>query len=423
MRDDKQAEEKGQVAAGMPGDSPESSVSRRDFLRIGATYGMTATLSAAALLGTGYSATALAQTAGRINEQRSASSAKHTLRLGTVYNHDQHDIQRAGIWDFVRDLEERTDGEIHIEVVGAGSLCAETVCMQRAMQGVIDITSNSTQNGASAAPWLNALDYPFMWQSSGQIYDFFFNPESERLFRKTYREQHGMEMLFTTAELRGVLMGRTFRDRDPVTSVGDLRDTRIRATATQFGQAALRLMDMNPVPVDWTETLDAMRSGLVDGMETWPGAASAFNMAPVVTKLVRLNFIPGTQHVAIRSATFEGLEGHLQDAVLESAYNAQCAVMYNLEAARHMIIGDVENPQPGTIYGDAGTQVNVLSEEALEEAEEMAHPERSEYNELRRRLDGMAGFNVYEELLPVARRFPADELAINVVPRRWWKSA
>lgn len=404
-------------------DGEQAGVSRRDFLRIASRYGMTATLGAVAALGGTYTTAALAQTAGRISEERNRGSAKHTLRLGMVYSDAQHDIQRVGVWDFVRDLEERTDGAIRIEVVDSAGLCSETTCVQQTMQGVVDIGVSSTQNGASVAPWLNALDYPYMFQSPGQIYDFVFNPESERLFRKTYRERHNMEMLFTTAELRGILMGSSFRDEPPVTSLDQLKDTRIRATETQFGQIALRLLEMNPVPVAWGETLDALKSGLVDGMETWAGAAAAFNMAPAITKYVGLNFIPGTEHTAISTRAMDSLDDDgLREAVLESAYQTQQVIMYNFAAARHYIIGDVPEPAPHTIYGQSGTEMNFLSDDVLAEAEEIAHPTKDEYARLRERLNELAGFDVYEEMLPVARRFPKDELAINVVPRRWWKT-
>lgn len=398
------------------------SVSRREFLRIGSTYGFTAALGASAILGAGASTQALAQTAGRIQESRSGT-AKHTLRLGMVYGDAQHDIQRVGVWDFVRDLEDRTNGAIRVEVTGAGALCSETRCVQQAQQGVVDIAVSSTQNGASAAPWMNALDYPFMFQSPGQIYDFLYNPESERVFRSVLRQEHGLELLFSTAELRGVLMGSTYADRPPVTQLEDLRNARIRATETQFGQTALRLMGMNPLPVAWAETLDAMRSGLVDGMETWAGAAASFSMAPVVSKVVALGFIPGTEATFLRSDTMNSLEPDLQEAVMESAYLAQQVVMYNFAAARHEIIGDVANRGPQTIFAQSGTELNIPSAEFRAEVESVAGADNSEYDGLKERLNGMAGFDAYKEIAPIARRFPADELAINVVPRRWWKSA
>lgn len=401
----------------------ETKTSRRDFLRIGSAYGMTATLGAAALLGGSFSPIALAQTADRISNDRAKAKPKHTLKLGMVYSDAQHNIQRAGVWDFIRDLEARTNGAIQVEVINNGQLCSETTCVQKAMQGVIDIGVSSTQNGASVAPWLNALDFPYMFQTPAQIYDFFYNPESERVFRKIYRERHNMEMLFSTAELRGVMLGSNFAGKPAITELEQLKQARIRATETQFGQVALRLLGMNPVPVAWTETLDALRSGLVDGMETWPGAAAAFNMMPAIVKIVRLNFIPGTEHTAIRSQTFDKLDGSLQDALLESAYLTQQNIMYGFATARYAIIGDEENSGPNTMVGRAGAELNILSPEVLAQAEEVAYPTKPDYASLHNRLNKMAGFDAYETIKGVARRLPANAGVLDVVPRRWWQSA
>ena len=65
----------------------------------------------------------------------------------------------------------------------------------------------------------------------------------------------------------------------------------------------------------------------------------------------------------------------------------------------------------------------VVDEEALAEAEAMCNPMKPEYASWHKRLNGMAGFEVYESMKPVAREYSAEALAIDVTPRRWWKSA
>ena len=70
------------------------------------------------------------------------------------------------------------------------------------MQGVLDIASSSTQNASSVAPWLNAIDFPYMFQSNGQLYHFFMNPKSDKFYRKVYREKNRMEILFVLCEMR-----------------------------------------------------------------------------------------------------------------------------------------------------------------------------------------------------------------------------
>ena len=128
------------------------------------------------------------------------------------------------------------------------------------------------------------------------------------------------------------------------------------------------------MPIAWSETLDGLKQGLIDGAETWSGAAAWANMAPVVSQDVQLNFFAGTQATSMRSQSFEALSPTLKDAVLESAYTTQLWVQGHHEAALNQIVG-ATNPQlPDTIYAQNGVRVADLSPEALKEAEEMCSP-------------------------------------------------
>src|SRR3546814_5574850 len=57
------------------------------------------------------------------------------------------------------------------------SVCAEQVCIQKSLQGVLDMGAASTQNASGIVPWLNAIDFPYMFQSNGQLYNFFRSEE------------------------------------------------------------------------------------------------------------------------------------------------------------------------------------------------------------------------------------------------------
>lgn len=397
-------------------------VSRRDFMRISKRYGTVATYAAVAGMTGVFSAEALAAGAESVYERKYKKPAKHTLKFGAVFRHEHTQIQRIGVWDFARDVEERTDGEIRIDMLMGNSICSEPVCIQKAMQGIIDIAASSTQNASSVVPWLNAIDFPYMFQSNGQLYHFLMNPKSERLFRKVYREKYKMEILWGLCEMRKLFMGLKWKDKPPITKIGDIAGTKNRVTNTQLGRIAMQLMDLNPVPVAWVETLDAMKSGLIDGMETWATATTAFNMAPVVSQYVGLNFIPGVEHLAIRTQTLDKLGNALADQVREAGYMAQVTTMYNNEVGLVTITGEVANPGPDTFFGKHRVKMNFFDDAALKECEELASPKKPEYDRWHEKLNEMAGFNVYDELLPVAREYPKDKAAIDVEPRRWWKS-
>ena len=404
-------------------DDKLSGVSRRDFMRISKQYGLTATYAGVATMGGVFSSEALAKSVNTQYDKQLAKPAKHTIKLGTVVGKKHDRIIRFGYWEFASDLEVRTDGELRVDVLGANAICAEQVCVQKAMQGVIDIASSSTQNASSVAPWLNAIDFPYMFQSNGQLYHFFMSPKSDKFYRKVYREKNRMEILWVLCEMRQLYMGLKWKDKPAITEIGHLAGTKNRVTNTQLGRIAMQLMKLNPVPVAWVETLDALKNGLIDGMETWTTATTAFNMAPVVSQYVGIKFIPGTGHVAINTRSLDKLGDRLKADVMESGYQAQRAVMYSNEAGLALVSGEVPNPGPETIFGKSGTRMNFFSDEALKECADIADASRPEYNRWHEKLNKMCGFSLYDEFKPVARAYPKDALAINVEPRRWWKSA
>ena len=404
-------------------DDKLSGVSRRDFMRISKQYGLTATYAGVATMGGVFSSEALAKSVNTQYDKQLAKPAKHTIKLGTVVGKKHDRIIRFGYWEFASDLEVRTDGELRVDVLGANAICAEQVCVQKAMQGVIDIASSSTQNASSVAPWLNAIDFPYMFQSNGQLYHFFMSPKSDKFYRKVYREKNRMEILWVLCEMRQLYMGLKWKDKPAITEIGHLAGTKNRVTNTQLGRIAMQLMKLNPVPVAWVETLDALKNGLIDGMETWTTATTAFNMAPVVSQYVGIKFIPGTGHVAINTRALDKLGDRLKADGMESGYQAQRAVMYSNEAGLALVSGEVPNPGPETIFGKSGTRMNFFSDEALKECADIADASRPEYNRWHEKLNKMCGFSLYDEFKPVAREYDKDALAINVEPRRWWKSA
>ncbi len=402
-------------------------VSRRDLLRLAKQYGWSSTLLAAGGLTGAITLPRLAEAANSTYEKRFGGEAKHTLKFGAAgFNERNLLIERAGCLQFVNDLEERTDGAIRIEFIGNNQICGQLNCVKKTQQGIVDIYAASTQNSAGGAPYLNVLDYAYMFPSRAAQYYFMYHPASQKILRDPMRSRHNIEFLFTHAELRGIQLGLKWKDKPTVTSVEQLAGTKNRVTGTQLGRIAMELMDLNPVPIAWEETLDGLKQGLIDGAETWMSAVAYANMSPVVSQCVDLKFFCGTEHTAMNAKVFDKLGGELQDAVMESAYLTQVHVQAANEAALVNTVGAANPQHPDTIFAKNDVRVADLSDAEISKAEQMCSPEfqPEPWAEWRERLNKWAGgIDTYTEIHKIAREIPKDMLAENVEPRRWWKSA
>ncbi len=401
-------------------------ISRRDLFKIAGRYGMSSTLLAAGTFGGAMSFANLAKAAESTYEKRFAKEAKYTLKFGASgFNARNLLIERAGCLEFARDLESRTDGEIRVEFIGDNQICGQTSCVEKTQQGIVDIYAASTQNSAGGAPYLNVLDYAYMFRNRADQYYFLYSPASQALLREPYEKRHGLKFLFSHAELRGIQLGLNFADKPTVTSIDELAGTKNRVTGTQLGRIAMEALNLNPVPVAWEETLDGLKQGLIDGAETWASAVAYANMAPVVSQSVHLNFFCGTEHTAMSASVFDSLGGELQDAVMESSYLAQVHVQAANEVALINTVGQSDPQLPNTIFAQNDVRNAFLSEAEIKKAEEMCSPEYQPqlWEQWRERLNGWSGgLDTYQDIYNEVRNIPGDTLPENVEPRRWWKA-
>jgi TRAP-type C4-dicarboxylate transport system substrate-binding protein len=402
-----------------------SSVSRRDFMKVSGKFGMTSTLLAAGVLGAGATLPQLASAAAETDKKRYAIEPKFKLKFGASgFNDTNLDIQKSGQLFFARDLEERTNGAIRVEFIGSNQICGQVNCVKKTQQKIVDIYSASTQNSAGGAPYLNVLDYAYMFPSRAAQYHFLYSQKSEALLREPLRKRHNIQFLFSHCELRGLQLGLKWKDKPLVTSIDQLAGTKNRVTGTQLGRIAMQLMKLNPVPVAWSETLDALKTGLIDGAETWMGAVAYAGMAPVVSQAVDLKFFCGTEHTAINLDVFNSLGSDLQEDMMESAYVAQIFTQGMNEAALFDIIGGTVPQKPGTIFAENNVRVATLSDAEIKKAEQMCSPEYvpEPWEKWRERLNGWSGgHDTYKEIFDIAREIPKDMAAVNVKPQRWWR--
>ncbi|MEL6958017.1 MAG: TRAP transporter substrate-binding protein [Pseudomonadota bacterium] len=400
-------------------------ISRRDFFKLTSQYGISSTLLAAGTFGGAMSIGSLAKAAESTYERRFGQEPQFSLKFGAAgFNARNLLIERAGALEFARDLESRTDGAIRVEFIGDNQICGQLSCVEKTQQGIIDIYAASTQNSAGGAPYLNVLDYAYMFRSRADQYHFLYSPESVRLLRDPYEQRHGLKFLFSHAELRGIQMGMSFADKPTITTIEEMFGTKNRVTGTQLGRIAMEALNLNPTPVAWEETLDGLRQGLIDGAETWASAVAYANMSPVVSQSVDLRFFCGTEHTAMSAEVFDSMPGELQDAVMESAYWTQVHIQGANEAALVKTVGFSDPQMPGTIFAENDVRVATLSDAEIRKAEEMCSPEFQPqlWEEWRERLNAWSGGqDTYQDIYNIAREIPADMLPENVEPRRWWR--
>jgi TRAP-type C4-dicarboxylate transport system substrate-binding protein len=390
--------------------------SRREFGRLATVFGASAAIGAF---------TGCSSDSGGLRGKTGQNGAKQTLRFGIAgHTPAVNKVLPTGMWFFKEDLAERTDGAIEVELFGGNSVCTELDCAQKVLTGSLDGGNSSTENAAQTIPFLNALDFPYMWPSAASQYHFLYSSDGDRIVREPLREKYGLELLFSMAELRSIYLGRKWKDVDSVTKPEQVRGAKLRVTGSVMGIKALEQFGAAPVSLDWAGTLQALRSGEVDGMETSALPAAGYGMTEEMSHDVRIEFFPIFETGFISTEIMEGFSDDLRTAVLESAYETQRRIQKLVPERWENVAGVAEPPPPGTIYAESGLQVDVLDQEQLAPWRELASPESNPgpYEEWRKRLAKMGdGEDYFTRLSSLARELPTDTKVADVPSRRWWE--
>jgi TRAP-type transport system periplasmic protein len=411
----------------------ERPVSRRDFSRIAMTIGLTSTLFALdsfTKAGATPSAAMLAQKAKDIEKARS-KKAKYRFRYGAAgHSQDTTWVAKSGSLDFVRELEERTDGEIRVDYLGSNTICGEMDCGEKASMGIIDFYLASTNNAATTFPYLLNLDWGALWQNRAQLYSFCYDHRSEQLWREPMRRLYGIEMLFGDYGLRALFMSKVkYGEGKPIVdTVEKLQATnaKVRTTGTNFGLLSLKLMGVNPVAISYEEVVDAVRQGAIDGADAWEVPFSMIRFTQYTGQYLYLKYCSGNWITGMNYNKLKSLPTSVQETIMEAAYLTQVMVHGKQEAAIYIKAGagDTEDPPVGSEHWVSGVRNVIWSDEEYGKLEKLISPKYNpdpwkNYREQHNKLYGKG--DIFEEMYAVAREVPANAYAIDVSPHRWWK--
>lgn len=392
-------------------------LSRRELLAISKKYGAKATLFAIASMASMGVVPPLADFV--ISDAKAAKKAKYKLRYGaTVISKANEPRFQTKAFRFVELVEKMTDGEVHIQLIGARGACIEPSCGTRVANGVLDMGNSSAQNLAAVLPYSIALDFTYLWKDRTGFYNLLFSKESERLYRGVFRKRYGIEPLFGNGDIRGLFMGLKYKDRPPIRTPADLKGGKLRITNSEPIRAFGKGIGMNPIPLAYVETLEGLKSGIVDAAEIWAAPATMGGMHKVCSQWLALDFCPGFELCFISSRVFDKFPGRIQEIFYKAAWQAMKEGFYGVLEANNKLVGVGPNPAPGNDF-EVGNIKNVrFTQEELEPFKKLSSVEhRPElYSGIRKKLDKLAGLDIYGAL----KEYEAKISGKPLIPEKWW---
>lgn len=203
--------------------------------------------------------TAAADSSAAESKEATSNTDATVIKLGTTVN--EQDSFQVCAEKFAELVKERTNGAYEIEIHPNGALGDERTMLESMQMGTLDmgiITSGPFVNFSSA---MGVLDMPFLFANNEEAY-------------KVLDGEIGKELLGTLedADLKGLAYAeRGFRNitnsKKPITNAADVAGLKLRVMENDVYTATFKALDVNAVPMAWSDALTALQQGTIDGEE------------------------------------------------------------------------------------------------------------------------------------------------------------
>lgn len=226
------------------------------------------------------------------------------------------DERDQSLQEFARLVDEKSKGEIKIEVYSGGTLGGWRDTIEGLEPGIVQIVCES----------IGTLE-PYSKTASIDAYPYLYRDYEH--YKKVMDGEIGEQLLATVGEEGGfVIMGPSYRgarimtSNKKVESVDNLKGVKIRAPGIQMYIKTWEYLGASPVPMDATEIYTGLQQGTVDAQEN-PVLFSYGNAYYDVCKyLVMTNHVMSTDVFIFNDDFFNGLPEETQKILREAATEA-----------------------------------------------------------------------------------------------------
>lgn len=242
------------------------------------------------------------------------ASADVTARLGTSLP-DTHP-QTLGAREFARLVNEKTDGDVTVQVFSNGMLGNDVNMTSMVQSATLDFTVPSTATLASLNPNFSIISLPFQFNDEVHAYSVLDGPVGQSLLASL--EDKGLEgMGFWENGFRQIT-----NSRRPIETVEDLKGLKVRTMENRVYIDMFNELGANAVPMPVNELFTALETRTVDAQENPYSVIDTKRFYEVQSYLSRTAHAYDAQVLVASKAFMEGLDDDQRQAVREAAQEA-----------------------------------------------------------------------------------------------------
>ena len=159
-------------------------------------------------------------------------------------------------------VEEKTDGEITIEIHPNATLGSEGEAVEQVMDGSLDMTTVAPDsNFSNTVPEMNVFGIPYLFEDRDHAYSTLDGEIGDELL--ALYEEHNMKGLGWWE----IGFRHLTNNQNEIVTPEDAEGLQIRVQPSPVWEEHMKAIGASPTPVDFNELYSALDQGVVDGQE------------------------------------------------------------------------------------------------------------------------------------------------------------
>jgi tripartite ATP-independent transporter DctP family solute receptor len=242
-----------------------------------------------------------AAAAEKVIEIKIASPFSNSVTNGYTPEWIGNEMRRRGL----------AGGKLDVKIYSNAQLGGEMELINKLKAGAIHLTINSFQvmSGFDDKAVLGAL--PFLIDTDQKAEKFLTSKEVDEVSKSL--ESQGLKNL---GYLRFGCF--TIAGRKPIKTPDDLKGMKVRIAESPIQLAIFKALGLEASPMPWVEVYEALKRGVVDGLDMGMEPIWGTKMDEVVKYLTQTSHVHGMNFIFTNKKWFEGLPADVQEFIQDT---------------------------------------------------------------------------------------------------------
>lgn len=248
-----------------------------------------------------------------------ADYQKMTIRAATA--NPDGSLHTTAINKFKEIIEKDSNGKITVQTFYGGSMGDEQANVRQLRSQEIHLAVLAVGNLTPFAPQANIFYLPYMFPQIDNAYQLFGNDAFTGKIADKVVEQSG------TRPLSWLIGGyrHLTNSKKPITKIDDLQGLKIRVPPVQVQLESFKSWGIEPHPLAWSETFNALQQGVIDGQENPHTVNRDQKFWEVQKYITELHYMLWVGPMLVSEAWYKDLDADTKALVNKAAKEAAAA--------------------------------------------------------------------------------------------------